>query len=334
MTYQHLHPPFKPGTLCTLLFILIFAACSKSDNGGTLAVIVTSVVDVVTPISATCSGNITADQNSAPTERGVCWSTEPTPDVTGNKTSGGTGIGEFSFLMTGLVPQTTYNARAYAVNKAGTAYGEEITFTTPGDHTGETGTVTDIDGNVYNTIGIGSQFWTTENLKVTRFNDESPIDLTDDNLAWESLVGPGYCWYNNEADNKDKYGALYNWYVVVSSKLSPAGWHVPTDAEWTIMETYLGGFTMAGGKLKETGTDHWMTPNTEATNETGFTALPGGIRAEGATYMELKETGNFWTATPASNQTARYRTLDYLDAVITTGYYPVKLGLSVRLVKD
>src|SRR5512133_2282313 len=105
---------------CTFILILVFAFCSKSENGGTLAVIVTSVVDVVTPVSATCSGNVTADPGSLPTERGVCWSTDPKPDVTDQKTSGGTGIGEFSYLMTGLTPKTTYYARAYAVNKAGT----------------------------------------------------------------------------------------------------------------------------------------------------------------------------------------------------------------------
>jgi uncharacterized protein (TIGR02145 family) len=320
---------------CTLLFILILAACNKDDNGGTLAVIVTSVVDVVTPISATCSGNITSDQGSAPTEKGVCWSTAQTPDVTDNKASGGTGAGEFSYLMTGLTPQTTYYARAYVINKAGTAYGEELAFTTPEDHTGETGTITDIDGNVYQTIGIGSQYWTTENLKTTLFNDGTSIPKVADNSTWQFLVAPGYCWYNNdESANKEIYGALYNWYVVVSSKLPPSGWHVSTDAEWTILETYLGGLTGAGGKLKETGTDHWMTPNAGATNETGFTALPGGMRAKDGSFSALGETGNFWTTTTASNQAAWYRALDYLGTGNTRGNNSVNWGLSVRLVKD
>ena len=321
--------------LCTLSLILIFAACQKSDNAGSLAVIVTSVVDVVTPISATCSGNITADQGSEPTDRGVCWSTAQTPDVTDNKASGGTGIGEFSCLMTGLTPQTTYYARAYVVNKAGTAYGEEITFTTPADHTGETGTVTDIEGNVYPTIGIGSQYWTTENLKTTQFNDGTPISLVTDNSAWNSLVAPGYCWYSNdETSNRAVYGALYNWYTVVSSKLPPAGWHVSTDAEWTILETYLGGLTEAAAKIKETGTSHWRSPNTGATNETGFTALPGGMRVKDGSYSALGETGIFWTTTTASNQAAWYRALDYLETGNTRGNNSVNWGLSVRLVKD
>lgn len=319
-----------------MILILTFNACKESDDDvGTLAVIVTSVVDVVTPISATCSGNITAIENSAPTERGVCWSTEQTPDVTDNKTSGGTGPGQFSYLMTGLTPQTTYYARAYAVNKAGTAYGEEISFTTPEDHSGETGTITDIDGNVYQTIGIGSQFWTTENLKTTRFNDGTSIPPITDNSSWQSLAGPGFCWYNNDEEaNKDVYGALYNWFVVVSSKLSPEGWHVSSDAEWTTMETYLGGLTAAGAKLKETGTDHWMTPNTGATNETGFTALPGGIRAKDGSFVQSGETANFWSNTTASNQAAWYRIMAYSTPEITRADTSVNFGLSVRLVKD
>lgn len=317
----------------TLLFVLIFTACKKDDDVS-LAVIVTSVVDVVTPISATCSGNITAESNSTPTERGVCWSTEQEPDVTDNKSQAGSGTGEFSTLMTGLMPQTTYYARAYAINKAGTAYGEEIAFTTPEDHTGETGTVEDVEGNVYQTIGIGSQTWTTANFKATSFNDGTAIPVVTDNSAWESLVGPAYSWYNNDEANKEVYGALYNWYVVVSSKLAPEGWHVSTDAEWTILETYLGGLTEAGGKLKETGTDHWRTPNGDATNESGFTALPGGMRAKDGSFNALQETGNFWTTTNASNQAAWYRSLDYISGGNTRGNNSVNWGLSVRLVKD
>ncbi len=179
-----------PGSF-VLLLILTFTGCSKSEDGKvTLAVIVTSVVDVVTPISATCSGNITAENGSAPTDRGVCWGISPSPDITGDKVSQGSGTGEFSFLMTGLTPRTNYYARAYATNSAGTAYGTELRFRPPADHTGETGTITDIDGNVYHTIGIGSQYWTTENLKTTRFNDESPIPLTEDNLHGKHLPGP------------------------------------------------------------------------------------------------------------------------------------------------
>ncbi len=323
-------------TTCLLLTILALAACQKNegDGGGTLAVIVTSVVDVITPVSATCSGNITASGNSAPTERGVCWGEEPTPDITDNKTSDGSGTGEFSFLMTGLSPQTTYYARAYATNKAGTAYGDELVFTTPEDHSGETGTVTDVDGNIYQTIGIGSQFWTAENLKTTRFNDGTAIPQVTDNSTWQSLAGAGYCWYNNDEANKEAYGALYNWFVVVSSKLSPSGWHVSSDAEWTILETFLGGLAVTGGKLKETGTDHWLTPNSGATNETGFTAVPGGRRSRDGSFDQQGENANIWTNSTASNLAAWYRSMNYSNTAIARTDTSVNFGFSVRLVKD
>jgi uncharacterized protein (TIGR02145 family) len=158
--------------------------------------------------------------------------------------------------------------------------------------------------------------------------------LVADNSAWQNLVAPGYCWYDNDEGTNGVYGALYNWYVVLSSKLPPAGWHVSTDAEWTILETYLGGLSEAGGKLKETGTGHWMTPNTGATDETGFTALPGGMRIKDGSYGHLGETGNFWTTTNASNQAAWYHSMDYSSAGITRGNNSVNWGLSVRLVKD
>jgi uncharacterized protein (TIGR02145 family) len=121
---------------------------------------------------------------------------------------------------------------------------------------------------------------------------------------------------------------------VISSKLPPLGWHVPADFEWTTLETFLGGLSAAGGKLKETGTDHWLNPNTGATNETGFTALPGGMRLHDGSYQALGEQGNFWTTSPASNQAAWYRSLDYMDAGNTRGNNTVRWGLSVRLVKD
>jgi uncharacterized protein (TIGR02145 family) len=324
---------FQYGQILFMVVIL-FSGCKKSDSGGTLAVIVTSVVDVVTPISAVCSGNITAVPGSSPTERGVCWSTNHDPSVTDSKTSGGTGAGEFSYVITGLTPQTDYYARAYVINNAGTAYGVEIPFTTPQDHTGETGTIQDEDGNTYHTIGIGAQYWTVENLKTTKYNDGTAIPLVTDNSAWGALVSPGFCWYDNdEATNKDTYGALYNWYTVISPKIAPAGWHVSTDAEWTILETFMGGESVAGDKLKESGTSHWIG-NTPATNESGFTALPGGLRSSDGTYQHKGESDGFWTTTGASNQAAWYWAMDNGTANLTRGNNSINWGLSIRLVKD
>jgi uncharacterized protein (TIGR02145 family) len=138
--------------------------------------------------------------------------------------------------------------------------------------------VTDIEGNTYKTVNIGTQLWMAENLKTTKYNDGIEIPLVADS-SWNSLTTHGYCWYNNNYKNYGKiYGALYNGYAAGSGKLCPTGWHVPTDAEWKTLSDYLGGDRLAGGKLKETGTAHWNRPNTGATNDSGFTALPGGGR--------------------------------------------------------
>ena len=139
-------------------------------------------------------------------------------------------------------------------------------------------TVTDIDGNVYKTITIGAQVWMKENLKVTKLNDGTAIELVINDDDWGISTSPGYCWYDNDVNNKNLYGGLYNGYCVITGKLCPTGWHVPTDSEWTELSDYLGGDDVAGGKMKETGTTHWLSPNTDANNESGFTGLPGGYR--------------------------------------------------------
>lgn len=144
--------------------------------------------------------------------------------------------------------------------------------------------VVDAGGNVYTTVIIGNQEWFTENLRTTKYNNGTPIPNITSNSEWGNLTTGAYAWYDNdEATYKYAQGALYNWYAVETGNLCAAGWHVPTDAEWTTLTDYLGGASVAGGKLKATGTIEaetglWHDPNTGATNETGFTALPGGGR--------------------------------------------------------
>ncbi len=156
-------------------------------------------------------------------------------------------------------------------------------------------TVTDIDGNVYHTVTIGTQVWLVENLKTTRYNDGTSIPLVTDSAAWSNADTSAYCWYNNDIANKNTYGALYNWFTVNTGKLAIAGWHIPTDAEWTTLTDYLGGESIAGGKLKETGTTHWRSPNAGATNESGFTALPGGHRDVNGTFSAMGDDGFWWS---------------------------------------
>lgn len=203
-------------------------------------------------------------------------------------------------------------------------------------------TVTDADSNVYNTVTIGTQTWMSENLKTTKYNDGTDIPIVSSNTEWGSLSSPGYCYYkNNQTTYGKTYGALYNWYVVETGKLCPTGWHVPTDAEWTILTDYLGGLNVAGGKLKETCTTHWYSPNTGATNESGFSGLPGGGRGHlGAFYSNgaypQGTHGGWWSSSKDGPSKAYGRVLNHNSEKVTDGSYDYgfKGGSSIRCLKD
>ena len=194
--------------------------------------------------------------------------------------------------------------------------------------------VIDTDGNHYHTINVGSQVWMVENLRTTKYNDGTTIPLISDNAQWDKLVTPGYGWPNNDISNKYAYGALYNWYTVNTGKLAPRGWHVPTDSEWTILITFLGGDHVAGAKLKETGTSHWKDLNSESNNESGFSALPSGCRGGGGTYYSFGVCAEFWSSTAYNDaSSAWYRDLNNTKSV--GRYSNEKLfGLSIRCIKD
>jgi uncharacterized protein (TIGR02145 family) len=195
--------------------------------------------------------------------------------------------------------------------------------------------LTDKDGNIYHTVTIGTQTWMVENLKTTKFNDGSAITLVTDDAAWASLTTPGYCWKDNNEDYKNSYGALYNWYSINTGKLCPKGWHVPSDEEWTTLVNFLGGKNVALGKLKESGTTHWQGPN-DATNESGFTALPGGTRfcIPYGTSIEVGFCGVWWSATSYNASNAWHLYIEYDMDHIVRDYYNKKDGLSVRCLKD
>jgi uncharacterized protein (TIGR02145 family) len=194
------------------------------------------------------------------------------------------------------------------------------------------GTVSDIEGNIYKTIQIGTQNWMAENLRTIKYNDGNSIPNVTDNDIWYGFESAAYCWYNNDgAIHKDIYGALYNYYTVNTSKLCPTGWHVPSDEEWTTLTTYLGGVNVAGGKLKETGTTHWNSPNSGATNESGFTALPGGSRYIGiGLFSDYEVRSSWWSAT------LPFLRLIWFDQItldrLTFG--SPSYGFSVRCVQD
>jgi uncharacterized protein (TIGR02145 family) len=197
--------------------------------------------------------------------------------------------------------------------------------------------VTDIDGNVYGTVSIGSQLWMAENLKTTKYNDGTPIPLVSENSSWANLTTPGYCFYDNDANiNKTTYGALYNWYTVSTNKLCPRGWHVPSDAEWTRLTNYLGGERAAGGKLPESGISHWVTPNDGATNSSGFTALPGGYRQEEGGFVNINDDDFWWSTNTSTTQITKAwsRGVNYNYPYVYNDFYLKSFGFSVRCLRN
>jgi uncharacterized protein (TIGR02145 family) len=309
-----------------------------------LPVLSTADVSGVTQTSAECGGTITFDGGSPVTARGVCWSTNPTPTVADSKTINGSGIGSFSSSITGLIANTPYHVRAYATNSAGTGYGIVDSFTTATEES--TGTVTDIDGNVYQTVTIGSRVWMAENLKVTHYRNGDPIPHVTNNSTWSGLSTGAYCNYNNDTAQVAVYGRLYNWYAVDDSRnIAPAGWHMPSDDEWKQLEMYLGmsqaeadlvGWrgTDEGGKLKESGTMHWFSPNTGATNESGFSALPGGCRNFSGSCNYMGVYAFYWSSTEYDSNYAWSRYLSYDNSAVYRLSFMMQDGFSVRCVKD
>jgi uncharacterized protein (TIGR02145 family) len=191
----------------------------------------------------------------------------------------------------------------------------------------------DGDGNEYTFVTIGTQDWLVENLKTTKFNNGIDIPLVTDNTAWSTLTTPGFSWYeNDEITYKDTYGALYNWHTVNAGNLCPTGWHVPTDAEWSTLTTFLLGESVAGGKLKSLLT--WSSPNTGATNETGFTALPGGYRYSNGSFYDVESYGSWWSSTQGSSPVAWYRSMYYDSSNVGRTFSDKKSGYSVRCTRN
>jgi uncharacterized protein (TIGR02145 family) len=282
----------------------------------------------MTQNTLTSGGNIILDGNLTITARGVCWSTSPNPTVElSDKTNDGTGVGTFVSNISGLTVNTTYYIRAYATNSYGTGYGNEVVAMT------YIGTVTDIDGNVYNTLAIGTQIWMKENLKTTKYNDGTSIPNVVNNQDWSSQTTGAYCWYNNDINNKDTYGALYNAFTVMDSKkFCPSGWHVPTGNEWIILENYLGGYAVAGGKMK--AITLWNSPNTGADNSSGFNALPSGRRESWGVFQSLGYFTNFWASDGGIPSWLYEFELSSYNSSLQESTGSVALGFSVRCIKD
>jgi uncharacterized protein (TIGR02145 family) len=198
-------------------------------------------------------------------------------------------------------------------------------------------TVSDIDGNIYHTVTIGTQTWMVENLKTTRYRNGEYIGTTNPatlDISGESA--PKYQWaYDGNDGYVADYGRLYTWYAAIDSRgVCPAGWHVPSDAEWTTLTNYLGGENVAGGKLKEAGFNHWFDPNSGATNESGFTSLPGGYRDYNGTFYYIGNIGYWWSSTDYDSYNAWYRFMSCGYSSVFSYNYDKSFGFSVRCLRD
>jgi uncharacterized protein (TIGR02145 family) len=294
---------------------------------GSAPTVSTSEINAITSNSATIGGNVSFDGNSVVTERGVFWGTTPNPELTGIKLQIDNGTGLFFKNISGLTENTIYYLKAYAINSTGINYGAELNFKT-------LMTVADTNGNVYNTVVIGTQTWMVENLKTTSLNDSTLILNISDGVEWLNLTTPGYCWNNSDTTNIETYGLLYNWYAVNTGKLCPAGWHIPNDEDWIILREFLGGESIAGGKLKESGITHWNEPNIDATNETGFTSLPGGAASEMMEFIDFLREGYWWSSTyhePFINVVQMSFSWGLMNNNV---WFNMNNGASVRCVKD
>jgi uncharacterized protein (TIGR02145 family) len=288
-----------------------------------LATLSTANIDSITSATAVCGGNITFDGGGAIIERGICWAIHQNPTTDNDRTLEGTGTGSFTSDIKCLSFATTYYVRAYAINSAGTAYGNQLSFTTPGtnpiifnpDLT--YGSVTDIEGNCYKTIQIGNRIWMAENLRTGKYNDGVLIPEIINTIEWSKLCYcaqdeygnwtnsgiSAFCWYNNDKTYDNLYGKLYNWYAVKTDILCPVGWHVPTFAELMSLVdyTYLvqqGSPNMPRGEcLMEVGTAHWDTSgNFLTTNESGFTAIPAGYRGDNGIFTGISSLNVLWAS--------------------------------------
>ncbi len=242
--------------------------------------------------------------------------------VTGNNNA------SIDVTVSGLSGGTLYHFRIKAENSLGITYSDDLTFLTQ---------LKDIEDNIYKTVIIGNQTWMAENLKTTKYNDGSLIPIYTSSSEWMNIQTPGYCWYNNDmSENIEGYGTLYNWYAVNTGNLCPTGFHVPTNTDWNTLITYLGGTTVAGGKLKETGISHWISPNSDATNESGFFAIPAGYRSfrDGA-FFGKGENCTFWSSTSdTSVGGGSVAVTSYNPNVILVVTNDKRYGESVRCVKN
>ncbi len=274
---------------------------------------------------------------SAITTSGVCWGTTPMPTVSDNVTGDGSGPGQFTSAIAGLAQSTVYFARAYATNAQGTAYGNQVQFSTSGtggdglNSSLTYGSVSDAEGNLYATIAIGAQVWMAENLRATRYANGDPIALVEDNDAWGDQLTGAWCYFQNDPAQNYMDGKLYNFYAVADPRnVCPSDWHVPTADEWDELATSLGLPSTAAAKMKSVG---YRPQSTGVTNSSGFSAVPAGFRAVTGTFNNSPSRLELWSSTLFGGAVDT-RDLRDDSTYLFEGSAVEEEGLSIRCVQD
>ena len=295
-----------------------------------IPIVETKPIEGIAPKSAISGGVVVNDGGADILSRGICWSQTPNPTVSDNNAPNSFGTNNYISVLSGLVPSTTYYARAFATNSEGVGYGEQLMFQTVSSQIVSNpylnpnltyGEVSDIDGNVYPTIQIGSYIWMAENLKTTRYNDGSEI-------LYIHLLD-----YDNDSINGIIYGKLYSQSAVNSGKLCPTGWRIPTTEEWDYLSRNFDGFKSTG--IADSGTGLWNSPNIGGTNETGFTGLPGGLH--GTIFYNIGDQGSWWSSTQTSSSSTkndRFSLSKNLEYFIKSSGGNIFHEASCRCIKD
>lgn len=330
----------------TIGLVLFLTSCTKEDYSKPELTI--SSVANISQTTVTIEANIDADGGSAVSERGLCWSETDNPTIELNsKKSEGKGSGIFVSSLSGLTSNTTYCVRAYATNAAGTNYSKQVFIRT------YLGTVTDIDGNIYNTIKLGTQTWMVENLKTIHYQNGDPIPNITDNNDWLSARSGAWCTYHNvqNVDSLAIFGRLYNLYAVTGTRsIAPTGWHVPSNDEWTILIEYLkdNGYGFYGSRDQITksmaSTFGWISQredmvalvgsNQMSNNKSGFTGFPHGYRLYSGGFIEKGLLCCWWSTTMDGTSAAWIMGFNGSGNVETRFSLDRSCGLSIRCIKN
>ncbi len=298
--------------------------CTTDNSGNT----------TVVPLAPT---NLSATVVST-TQVKLNWTDNATNEA-GYKIQRKTGNGNFTDIAStgaditthddlGLTANTSYTYRVYAFNNAGNSieYSNEVMVTTSGSAVNSP------------SVTIGTQVWTSKNLDVSTYRNGDPIPQVTNQTQWANLTTGAWCWYNNDSVIGQVYGKLYNWYAVNDPRgLAPSGWHIPTDAEWTTLTDFLGGESVAGGKMKTTGTQYWDLESSGTTNSSGFSGLPGGLRDHRdrrSAFGGIGDSGNWWSSSSFDITTAWQRSMLCNLNIVSRNNNEKTGGSSVRLVKD